>query len=88
MRSAFRRSLSFIIVPQFSLLGDWVGLSVVHLGDRDVPNALVFIDKYSQVCRILNPIVSALETAKRLSENQEQALLLIEVRQKRDIKNE
>eukprot|EP00908_Phaeocystis_cordata_P016809 Transcript_28123.p2 GENE.Transcript_28123~~Transcript_28123.p2 ORF type:complete len:572 (-),score=281.39 Transcript_28123:121-1836(-) len=46
--------------------GGWVGSSLIHLGDSNVPNALMFIDKYSQVEHILQPILSTLDALDEL----------------------
>ncbi|KAI0751140.1 hypothetical protein C8Q80DRAFT_1268425 [Daedaleopsis nitida] len=50
-------------------IGSWVGSSVIHMGDHNVPNALMFIDKYSQVYRILLPICNALSQIPQLVKN-------------------
>ena len=48
--------------------GGWVGSSLVHLGDSNVPNALMFIDKYSQIEYILNPILATIDALPVLHE--------------------
>ena len=52
-------------------LGNWVGSSVIHLGDNNVPNTLVFIDKYTQVSRILTPIVKTIQNLEKMCEEDE-----------------
>lgn len=50
-------------------VSDWVGSSVVHLGDHNVPNAFFFLTKYLSVAPILNPIVLCLEKIEELQQD-------------------
>jgi len=52
---------SLLSATQKAANAPWVGLSVIHLGDRDVPNALIFIDKYTQIPHILKPIADFID---------------------------
>eukprot|EP00027_Filamoeba_sp_ATCC50430_P012570 CAMPEP_0168571086 /NCGR_PEP_ID=MMETSP0413-20121227/17124_1 /TAXON_ID=136452 /ORGANISM="Filamoeba nolandi, Strain NC-AS-23-1" /LENGTH=532 /DNA_ID=CAMNT_0008603867 /DNA_START=66 /DNA_END=1664 /DNA_ORIENTATION=+ len=50
-------------------VGQWVGSSVIHLGDHNVPNALMFIDKYTQVPRIINPIIITIQNIDKIAKD-------------------
>ncbi|KAF7352414.1 hypothetical protein MVEN_01205900 [Mycena venus] len=48
-------------------VGQWIGSSVIHMGDHNVPNSLLFIDKYTQIYRILLPICNTLSQIEGLA---------------------
>lgn len=42
------KSMQMILCRVQRKVNQWVGSNVIHLGDHNVPNALMFIDKYTQ----------------------------------------
>lgn len=56
----------------------WVGSSMVHMGDHNVPNALTFLDKYAQVARILRPLVTILNHSIHLCSQDRHIKALVE----------
>ncbi|ORZ36410.1 hypothetical protein BCR44DRAFT_122036 [Catenaria anguillulae PL171] len=55
------RAMHNILRKTQARVGAWQGSSVFHFGDDNVPNALMFIDKYTQVPRILLPLLKTLD---------------------------
>lgn len=72
------RALRHIVCRVQSSAGTWVGSSVIHLGDRNVPNSLVFVDKYNQVGKILQPLCVALRNMDRLRDHSYASVYLAE----------
>ncbi len=59
-------AMSRILEKVQKQVGVWIGSNQIHLGDHNVPNALMFIDKYAQVPRICQPIVLCLDKIPKL----------------------
>jgi hypothetical protein len=57
---AVSRAMQGVISTAQKRAKSWIGSSAVHLGDRSVPNAWFFLDKYLQVPQILNPLESVI----------------------------
>eukprot|EP01121_Diplochlamys_sp_Union-15-3_P020013 TRINITY_DN7678_c0_g1_i1.p1 TRINITY_DN7678_c0_g1~~TRINITY_DN7678_c0_g1_i1.p1 ORF type:complete len:371 (+),score=60.06 TRINITY_DN7678_c0_g1_i1:125-1114(+) len=60
------KAMTHLLKTVQSKVGTWVGSSVIHLGDHNVPNALMFIDKYTQVPRIINPVITSIKEIDNL----------------------
>ncbi|KAF8638576.1 hypothetical protein AX17_002118 [Amanita inopinata Kibby_2008] len=61
------RMMQTILQKAQRSVGTWIGSSVIHMGDHNVPNALMFIDKYTQIYRILLPICNTLSQIPKLT---------------------
>lgn len=62
------RMMHLILNKAQRSVGTWIGSSVIHMGDHNVPNALLFIDKYTQIYRILLPICNTISKIPELAQ--------------------
>jgi hypothetical protein len=63
------RAMQLLLKKVQGKVGRWIGSSMIHLGDHNVPNALTYVDKYCQVARILAPIVVCIENLEKMVED-------------------
>eukprot|EP00756_Hemistasia_phaeocysticola_P041964 Hpha_TRINITY_DN16944_c0_g3::TRINITY_DN16944_c0_g3_i1::g.54027::m.54027 len=60
-------------------VGSWIGSERIHMGDHQVPNGFNFIDKYTNVARIINPILRTLQQVDNIVKDPEHSLYIREV---------